>query len=207
MTSMMAAMDPALLTALKALSDASRLRIVGLLAGGRRLAVEELAAALQLSPGTVVHHLKRLRDAELVEARPRPPYVEYSLRLERLAEIGGSLDRVGRERAGELGSLPGPTPAWGGPAAARVLRSFFEGERLLRIPAQHGKRLVILRHLAESAFVEGREYPEKELNQLLALRHPDVASLRRYLVDEGFMTRAASVYRLRPQSDWPLPDA
>lgn len=204
---MIAGMDPALLTALKALSDASRLRIVGLLAGGRRLAVEELAAALQLSPGTVVHHLKRLRDAQLVEARPRPPYVEYSLRLERLAEIGGSLDRVGREQSGELGSLPGPTPAWGGPAATRVLRSFFEGDRLLRIPAQHGKRLVILRHLAESVFVEGREYPEKELNQLLALRHPDVASLRRYLVDEGFMTRAASVYRLRPQAEWPLPDA
>ena len=70
---MIAGMDPALLTALKALSDASRLRIVGLLAGGRRLAVEELAAALQLSPGTVVHHLKRLRDAQLVEAGAPPP--------------------------------------------------------------------------------------------------------------------------------------
>ena len=67
------AVDPALLTALKALSDASRLRIVGLLAAGRRLSVEELAAALDLTPGTVVHHLKRLRDAELVEARARPP--------------------------------------------------------------------------------------------------------------------------------------
>ena len=53
-------MDHDLLDALKALSDASRLRIVGLLAGGRRMAVEELAAALDLTPGTVVHHLKRL---------------------------------------------------------------------------------------------------------------------------------------------------
>ena len=31
----------------------------------------------------------------------------------------------------------------------------------------------------------------------LALRHPDVASLRRYLVDEGFMERSAGIYRLR----------
>jgi DNA-binding transcriptional ArsR family regulator len=197
-------MNPELLTALKALSDASRLRIVGLLAGGRRMAVEELAAALDLTPGTVVHHLKRLRDAELVESRPRPPYVEYSLRLGRLAEIGGQLDRAGRELDGELGTLPGPAPEWGGRAAARVLQSFFEGERLVRIPAQHGKRLVVLRYLAENAFEQDREYPEKELNQLLALRHPDVASLRRYLVDEGFMSREASVYRLTPESEWPL---
>jgi hypothetical protein len=39
---------------------------------------------------------------------------------------------------------------------------------------------------------------------LLALRHGDVASLRRYLVDEGFMSRERSVYRLRPQAEWPL---
>lgn len=196
-------MDPALLATLKALSDASRLRIVGLLAGDRRMAVEELAAALDLTPGTVVHHLKRLRDADLVDSRPRPPYVEYWLRRVRLAEIGGLLDRIGREQEGELGTLPGPAPAWGGPAAARVLRSFFEGERLVRIPAQHGKRLLILRYLAETVFEDARDYPEKELNQLLALRHPDAASLRRYLVDEGFMQRAAGVYRLRHRAEWP----
>lgn len=196
-------MDPELLTALKALSDASRLRIVGLLAGGRRLAVEELAAALDLTPGTVVHHLKRLARAGLVSARPRPPYVEYSLRLDRLAELGRSLDGIGRQMTGELGVLPGPAPEWGSRAAQRVLANFFEGERLVRIPAQHGKRLIVLRYLAETVFEPGREYPEKELNQALALRHPDVASLRRYLVDEGFMTRSASIYRLRPRDDWP----
>jgi hypothetical protein len=129
--------------------------------------------------------------------------VEYSLRLERLAELGRLLDVIGREQSGELGSLPGQAPAWGGRAAARVLQSFFEGERLLRIPAQHGKRLVVLRYLAETVFEVDREYPEKELNQLLALRHPDVASLRRYLVDEGFMTRAAGIYRLLPPDAWP----
>jgi DNA-binding transcriptional ArsR family regulator len=73
--------DPQLLTALKALSDASRLRIIGLLAEGKSMTVEQLAAATSLTPGTVVHHMKRLRDAGLVESKPRPPYVDYSLRL------------------------------------------------------------------------------------------------------------------------------
>ena len=196
-------MDPNLLTALKALSDASRLRIVGLLADGRRMAVEQLAAALELTPATVVHHLKKLREADLVESHPRPPYMDYSLRLGRLGEIGGDLHRLEREQTGLASDEVGTLPDWATPGDAKVLRAFFEGERLTSIPAQHSKRLVVLRLLAESVFEKKRKYPEKEVNQLLAVRHPDAASLRRYLVDEGFMTRKQSVYRLRSRSDWP----
>jgi DNA-binding transcriptional ArsR family regulator len=196
--------DEELISAFKALSDRSRLRIVGLLAGGHWMAVEDLAAALALTPGTVVHHLNRLRTAGLVESRPRPPYVEYSLRIGRLAEIGGRLDKIERDvRAAGDEEAAADMPEWAGAKETRVLRAFFEGERLLSIPAQHNKRLVILRQLAETVFDQARDYPEKEVNMLLALRHPDVASLRRYLVDEHFMTRAAGTYRLRPQQDWP----
>ena len=53
-------MDPELFTTLKALADASRLRLIGLLAA-RRMAVEELAQATGLSSPTVAHHLQRLR--------------------------------------------------------------------------------------------------------------------------------------------------
>lgn len=196
-------MDPNLLTALKALSDASRLRIVGLLADGRRMAVEQLAAALELTPATVVHHLKKLREADLVESHPRPPYMDYSLRLGRLSEIGGSLHRLAREQTGLPAQDDLTLPEWATPADAKVLRAFFEGERLTSIPAQHSKRLVVLRLLAESVFEKKRKYPEKEVNQLIAVRHPDAASLRRYLVDEGFMVRKQGVYRLRPRSEWP----
>src|SRR5215217_4982311 len=106
--------DPELLTALKALSDASRLRIVGLLAEGTSMTVEQLAAATSLTPGTVVHHMKRLREANLVESKPRPPYVDYSLRLGRLGQIGGELHRLGREQAGEA-TEPVNKPPWASP--------------------------------------------------------------------------------------------
>lgn len=195
-------MDPDLLVALKALSDASRLRIVGLLADGRRMAVEQLAAALKITPATVVHHLKKLREAGLVEAHARPPYMDYSLRLGRLSEIGGSLHRIAREQTGAAEVDP-TLPDWATPADAKVLRAFFEGERVTSIPAQHSKRLVVLRRLAETVFEKKRKYPEKEVNQLLAVRHPDAASLRRYLVDEGFMARKQGVYKLQPRRDWP----
>jgi ArsR family transcriptional regulator, arsenate/arsenite/antimonite-responsive transcriptional repressor len=196
--------DEELIQSFKALADRSRLRIVGLLAGGHWMAVEDLAAALALTPGTVVHHLNRLRAAGLVESRPRPPYVEYSLRIGRLAEIGGRLDRIEREvRAAGDEATAADMPAWAEAKERRVLQAFFEGGRLLSIPAQHNKRLVVLRYLAETVFEAGQSYPEKDVNMRLALRHPDVASLRRYLVDEGFMSRASGVYLLRPTEDWP----
>jgi hypothetical protein len=84
-----------------------------------------------------------------------------------------------------------------------VLRAFLEDGRLTSIPAQGKKRLVILLYIAETVFTEARAYPEKEVNQRLALLHPDVASLRRYLVDLRFMSRERGVYRLNPMEAWP----
>ncbi len=76
-----------------------------------------------------------------------------------------------------------------------MLRAFFPDDRLVIIPARAGKRAIVLRYLVERCFVEDRPYPEKEVNQRLAVFHPDVAALRRYLVDEGLVTREAGLYR------------
>lgn len=200
-------MDTELLAALKALSDASRLRIVGLLAGGRRLSVEELADALGLAPATVVHHLRRLKDAGLVTAHARAPYVEHELRLDRLSAIGRQLDRLSVEAAESGVRLPGPDGV-GLPAyEARVLRAYLVDGRLERIPAQHKKRQVILRFLARTDFRPGEEIPEKEVNARLALRHPDVAALRRYLVDDQYLERTSGIYRRSAEDRWPTLEA
>jgi hypothetical protein len=186
-------MDSELLGALRALADASRLRLVGLLSA-RPMAVEELAAASGLSAGTVVHHLKRLEAAGLVLSTPRHPYVEYSLRVDRLQVVSRQL--AGLERADEAGDeLPGPDgealPAYD----AKVLRAFLRGGRLVSIPAQERKRQAILRYLMEHCFAADRAYPEREVNDLLGAYHEDVASLRRYLIGAGLMTRAGGEYR------------
>lgn len=189
-------MNSQLLATLKALSDASRLRIVGLLAA-RPYAVEELAGALSLSPGTVVHHLKRLDAAGLVASRPSRPYVLYSLRLEALQSLGRQLDELEKgTEAEDLASQPGPDGLPLSTFDAKVLRAFLVDGRLVSIPNQEKKREVILRFLLGRCFPErDQAWPEKEVNGRLALYHQDVASLRRYLVDGAYLARAAGEYR------------
>jgi hypothetical protein len=76
----------------------------------------------------------------------------------------------------------------------RVLRAFLDADgRLRSVPAKHSKRLVVLDHVAR-VFEPGLRYPEVEVNALLRAFHDDVAMLRRYLVDEGFLDRDHGVY-------------
>ena len=75
----------------------------------------------------------------------------------------------------------------------KVLGSFLREGRLTAIPRRHSKRLVVLDHLAQQ-FEPGRTYAETEVNRVLLRYHEDYAALRRYLVDEGFLSREAGVY-------------
>ena len=77
----------------------------------------------------------------------------------------------------------------------RVIRAFVRDGRLVSIPAKPRKRDLLLPYLLDLAFPEDRDYEEKEVNQRLALLHPDVAALRRYLVDSRLMTRSQGIYR------------
>jgi len=201
-------MDRETLAALKALADPARLRITGVLAD-RPATVEELATTLGLTPGAVFHHLVRLRAGGLVTEAGSTPPVIYRLNIARLQELGRSLDAPGRmaDRSGglegaERGGPDGPldSPDAGRPrdhsaADAKVLASFIEGDRLVSIPSHEKKRQVILRFLLDRCFEEDRTYPEKEVNQRLALWNRDVAALRRYLVDSKLMSREGGVYR------------
>jgi hypothetical protein len=78
---------------------------------------------------------------------------------------------------------------------ARVLRAFIRDGRLVSIPARDKRRQVIYRYLRDQVFTEDRPYPEREVNQRLALFHPDVATIRRGMVDAGLVTREAGTYR------------
>jgi hypothetical protein len=76
----------------------------------------------------------------------------------------------------------------------RVLANFLTDDgRLRTIPSKHAKLLVILDHMAQE-FEPGRSYTEQQVNEKLQRFHPDYAALRRYLVDDDFLTREGGYY-------------
>jgi DNA-binding transcriptional ArsR family regulator len=175
----------------KVLSDESRLKIVGALSSGER-SVDEIAELLDLRAPTVSHHLARLKEISLVSMRCRGTTHVYSLNfdelrafsrrflaLETMATISDEVAVDARER--------------------KILRDFFEGERLKEIPASRKKREVILRFLADQ-FEESRRYSEKEVNGIIARHHADFATLRRELIGANLLKREAGSY-WRPELD------
>ncbi len=76
---------------------------------------------------------------------------------------------------------------------AQTLARFFSGDRLTELPAQRSSRLVVLERLALE-FEPGVRYDEREVTELLRRFHDDYTSLRRALVDEGYLDRAAGEY-------------
>jgi hypothetical protein len=86
----------------------------------------------------------------------------------------------------------------------KVERAFLRDGRLVSIPAKPSKRDLLLPVILDRCFPEDRDYQEKEVNMRLALLNPDVAALRRYLIDGRLMTREAGIYRrARPMTTEP----
>jgi len=160
------------------LADPVRLKVVAALALGAGT-IEEVAAAADLPLKDVAHAARRLARAGLVHRDG------HALTLH--------ADRFGAAARAAAEAAPPPEPLSDDPAEKAVLSAFVRDGRLVSIPAQHTKRLVVLHHLAR-VFEPGVRYPEREVNALLAVWHPDVAALRRYLVDEGLLTREAGLY-------------
>lgn len=73
----------------------------------------------------------------------------------------------------------------------KVKKSFLISESPLRmkaIPKGEKRKLVLLRLIAKE-FEAGKRYKEKELNQILWGIYEDFVTLRRYLIEYGFMDR------------------
>ena len=161
--------------------DDRRAVAAALILGASRLA--DVTDATGLDGPRAAKALTRLVDGGLVEQG-----VDGSLVL-----LGQAFALAARAAAAARPS-PDPEDVTGMPAeAAKVLRTFVRDGRLTRIPTTRSKRLVVLDRLAQE-FEPGRRYPERTVNVILGRWHADTASLRRYLVDEGFLTREAGEY-------------
>jgi len=166
---------------LRALADPERLAIAGHLARSNATA-SELAAAVDVSVARVRKHLNRLAGAGVV--RLQDDRRTYRLDPETLR---WAAEQVGPPRDAGL-ALGAATED-----EESVLRAFFRDGRLTEIPAKESKRRIVLERIALE-FEPGVHYDERTVNAIVGRFSLDHASLRRYLVDEGFLDRDHGTY-------------
>ena len=83
------------------LSHPARLRILCTMLGGEK-SVQELAINASLSQPAMSHHLRKLRDSELVNTRRDKQTIYYSLKGEQVAAVLEVLHRLILQRAYSL---------------------------------------------------------------------------------------------------------
>lgn len=173
---------------MKALADNSRLLIINYLFEKAGY-VEELSERLDLSASTVSFHLKKLEEAGLVIKTKKQYYSEFSVNeqvfnstLKEIVGFENNEKKIQEERV-ELYRI-------------KIIDSFFDDGRLIRIPSQQKKRMVILEWFA-SKFEYGKFYSEEEISEIIKKYYDDYCTIRRELVDYGYMDRENAVYNLQ----------
>jgi len=164
----------------KALLDEERLRLLGLLAQ-QPATVAALRQQTALPEARLQRHLQMLQEVGLVAPRPAAGEAVYSL-------------DVGAMQQWQRWLFASEAPAQPATPSEKVLARFVRGEQLVQLPAQPDKLRLVLEWLA-AQFAVGVDYPEREVNRLLQGHLVDQATLRRLLVDYGFLQRQVGIYR------------
>jgi hypothetical protein len=168
--------QPEILSFVKAMASADRLRIIGVLVRGRATQAE-IAEQLHLPVRDIFDHLAFLAQVGVIH------------------ETDGVYDLD--EKAVEAlarGQFEGKRPTYEiteeKPEDARkVLKNYLNADGTLKqIPPSKNRLLIVLNFIVD-AFAFDTNYTEKEVNTILRRFHLDTAALRRYRVDNGLMAR------------------
>ncbi len=170
----------------KSLSDMSRLRIVQSLSKGE-MYTELLAERLGITPSTVSFHMKKLEEAGIVTSRKEQYYTVYSLNSDVLDE---SLFSVASSEPEQVDEQQKREDEY----RRKVMESFFDHGKLRSIPVQRKKKVICYEVIA-SKFDIGKEYSEKELDEIISEIHEDYCTIRRDMISEGMLTREGGIYR------------
>jgi hypothetical protein len=177
----------------KTMGDPTRLRILSLLSSGH-LHGQAIAGKLGLTAPTITHHLKKLREINVVYERRDKNTIYFYLNqsvlkhhADALVQLVEGKDMSVNEQSEER---------------QKIIANFFTKDgKLKTIPAQRKKKLIIFEHLLKG-IERGRKYEERELNEYILRFHEDYATIRREFIINQYMYREDSIYELNPVEMW-----
>ncbi len=193
-----------LLELLKAVADETRLKMVGLMHQQERT-VTEMAGLLELTEPTISHHVSKLHNVGFLRLRMAGTQRFYQLNEIRLAKFKAYINTI--EALPEESAAEKSDDSWinalnWGDDDKKILRIYTRNGKLLKLPLKDKHMVVVSRWLA-MLFQPSIRYSEKEVNAILTQIHGDYATLRRSLVEYGFMRRerGGGDYWLTPENE------
>ncbi|HEX2993628.1 MAG TPA: DUF2087 domain-containing protein [Anaerolineales bacterium] len=171
--------QPEMLSFVKAMASAERLRIIGVLVRGRATQAE-IAEQLHVPVRDVFNHLAFLVHVGVVTETDGIYDLDENA-VEALAR--GQFEGKREEYAPPEGKQED---------VRKVLKNFLNADGSLKQIPPPGNRLLILLNFIVDVFEFDTDYTEKEVNTILRRFHVDTAALRRYLVDNGLMDRESN---------------
>lgn len=165
-----------ILSFVKAMASAERLRVIGALVRGRATQAE-IAEQLHVPVRDVFDHLSFLVHVGIV----------------RETDGAYELDEKAIEALAR-GQFEGKRPAFEAKGekqedARKVLKNYLNADGTLKQLPPMGNKLLIVLNFIVDVFEFDTNYTEKEVNTILRRFHVDTAALRRYLVDHQLMAR------------------
>jgi len=160
------------------LAEPERMRVVAALTLGAST-TRDIASTTGLDMRVVIDSLDRLVTGGLVEELDGQ-YILLSAAFKQAARQAAPEDR--------------PTAFPDEPEdRQRILDQCLKDGRLVHMPAKRSVRLVLLEEIAQR-FEPGQHYTERQVNASLSEVDSDTSTLRRYLVDNGFLDRGDGEY-------------
>jgi ArsR family transcriptional regulator len=180
--------QPEILSFLKAMASAERLRVIGALVRGRATQAE-IAEQLHVPVRAVFQHLSFLAQAGVV----REEDGVYELDEKSIESLA---------RGQFAGKRPMYEAAEEKPEDVRkVLKAYLNADGTIKQIPQEEKKLLIILNYVLDAFAFDAIYTEKEVNTILRRFHVDTASLRRAFIDRGLLGResdGSKYWRVNP---------
>jgi len=71
----------------------------------------------------------------------------------------------------------------------RIVRTYLKDGKLTTLPRKEKRKIIVLRYISRK-FKNNERYTEKQVNEILKEIHDDYATIRRYLIEYGFLQRS-----------------
>lgn len=172
---------PSLQSFLEATLDVDRLKIISILSQ-EPASLLDLAEKADQVPTMLLRNLELLEEANLVETVDQKGRTVYRFDPK-------NLELMARQKLSEPQNQVDLSSFDLSENQQGIIKNYIRSDGSLKlIPSQSKKIIAILEYVSQ-AFEFDKYYSEKEVNAMLNHYHLDTTSLRRYLVDFGYLGR------------------